>query len=60
MNIAPDQTIILSLQIFLDHRSLNLDDTLFILVHKRLSSMLYVDGLDGMDGRDGMVIIYRS
>ena len=38
----------------------NLDDTLFILVHKRLSSMLYVDGLDGMDGQDGMVIIYRS
>ena len=27
----------------------NLDDTLFILVHKRLSSMLYVDGLDGID-----------
>ena len=59
MNVARDQTIILGLKIFLDHRSLSSIDqkifmTLyspkFILVHERSSSMLYVDGWMGWDG----------
>ena len=56
MNIAPDQTIILGLQIYqkiiwskivLDHLKINLDQLKAWLIH----SELYV-GRDGMDGWD--------
>ena len=40
MNLAPDQTIILSLQIFLDHRSLSsIDQKILVLIRE---AVIYV------------------